>query len=32
VIVLASISGHKTLQMLVKYTHLRAGKLAEKMG
>jgi integrase len=29
---LASISGHKTLQMLKKYTHLQAEKLAEKMG
>lgn len=29
---LVSISGHKTLQMLVKYSHLRAGRLAEKMG
>lgn len=29
---LASISGHKTLQMLKKYTHLQAEKLAAKMG
>ena len=29
---LVSISGHKTLQMLKKYTHLPAEKLAEKMG
>ncbi len=29
---LASISGHKTLQMLKKYTHLQAEKLAVKMG
>lgn len=29
---LASISGHKTLQMLKKYTHLQAEKLAKKMG
>jgi len=29
---LASISGHKTIQMLKKYTHLQAEKLAEKMG
>ena len=28
---LASISGHKTLQMLKKYTHLQAEKLAAKM-
>ncbi|MFM1908258.1 MAG: hypothetical protein RLZZ591_1935 [Pseudomonadota bacterium] len=32
VLELASISGHKTLQMLKKYTHLQAEKLAEKMG
>lgn len=29
---LASISGHKTLQMLKRYTHLQAEKLAAKMG
>ena len=29
---LASISGHKTLQMLKKYTHLQAEKLAAKIG
>jgi len=28
---LAAISGHKTLQMLKRYTHLHAEKLAEKM-
>jgi integrase len=27
----ASITGHKTLQMLKRYTHLKAEKLAEKM-
>ena len=32
VLELAAISGHKTLQMLKKYTHLQAEKLAEKMG
>lgn len=32
IIELATISGHKTLQMLKKYTHLQAEKLAEKMG
>lgn len=32
VIELASISGHKTLQMLKRYTHLQAEKLAEKLG
>ncbi len=31
VIELASISGHKSLQMLKKYTHLQAEKLAEKL-
>ena len=29
---LAAVSGHKTLQMLERYTHLQAAKLAEKMG
>lgn len=28
----ASITGHKTLQMLRRYTHLRAGELAQKLG
>lgn len=28
----ASISGHKTLQMLKRYTHLRAADLARKLG
>jgi integrase len=28
----ASITGHKTLQMLKRYTHLRASDLAKKMG
>jgi len=28
----ASITGHKTLQMLKRYTHLRAEDLAKKMG
>lgn len=32
VLELAAVSGHKTLQMLKKYTHLQATKLAEKMG
>lgn len=32
VIELAAVSGHKTLQMLKRYTHLQATKLAEKMG
>ena len=32
VIDLAAVSGHKTLQMLKRYTHLQAEKLAEKMG
>jgi hypothetical protein len=27
----ASITGHKTLQMLKRYTHLKAERLAEKM-
>ncbi len=29
---MAAISGHKTLQMLKRYTHLQAEKLAEKLG
>jgi hypothetical protein len=29
---LASIAGHKTLQMLKRYTHLKAEDLAKKMG
>lgn len=28
----ASITGHKTLQMLLRYTHLRAEELAKKLG
>jgi hypothetical protein len=28
----ASITGHKTLSMLKRYTHLRAEDLARKMG
>ena len=32
VLELAAVSGHKTLQMLKKYTHLQAAKLAAKMG
>ena len=28
----ASITGHKTLQMLKRYTHLNAGDLAAKLG
>lgn len=28
----ASITGHKTLQMLKRYTHLRAEDLARKLG
>jgi integrase len=28
----SSISGHKTLQMLHRYTHLRAEELAKKLG
>ena len=32
VLELAAVSGHKTLQMLKRYTHLQATKLAEKMG
>lgn len=29
---LASVSGHKTLQMLKKYTHMHAEQLAHKLG
>jgi len=29
---LAAISGHKTLQMLKRYTHLQAESLARKLG
>ncbi len=32
VLELATISGHKTLQMLKRYTHLRAEDLARKLG
>lgn len=32
VLELAAISGHKTLQMLNRYTHLQAEKLARKLG
>lgn len=32
VIELASISGHKTLQMLKRYTHLQAENIAKKLG
>jgi integrase len=28
----AAISGHKTLQMLKRYTHLKAADLAKKLG
>ena len=28
----SAITGHKTLQMLKRYTHLRAGDLAKRMG
>lgn len=31
VLELAEVSGHKTLQMLKRYTHLRAAKLADKL-
>lgn len=31
VLELAAVSGHKTLQMLKRYTHLQAGRLAEKL-
>lgn len=29
---IAAINGHKTLQMLKRYTHLRVGDLAERGG
>jgi len=32
VLELAAVSGHKTLQVLKRYTHLQAARLAEKMG
>lgn len=32
VLEMAAISGHKTLQMLKRYTHLQAEKLAQKLG
>lgn len=32
VLEMAAVSGHKTLQMLKRYTHLQAEKLAEKLG
>jgi len=32
VLEIASVSGHKTLQMLKRYTHLQAEKLAVKLG
>jgi integrase len=32
VLELAAISGHKTLQMLKRYTHLQAESLAKKLG
>ncbi|MGH8832637.1 MAG: site-specific integrase [Polaromonas sp.] len=32
VLELAAVSGHKTLQMLKRYTHLQAAKLAQKLG
>jgi integrase len=32
VLELAAVSGHKTLQMLKRYTHLRASDLARKLG
>jgi len=32
VLEMAAISGHKTLQMLKRYTHLQAEKLAKKLG
>jgi hypothetical protein len=28
----ASVTGHKTLQMLKRYTHLNAGDLAARLG
>ncbi len=32
VLELAAVSGHKTLQMLQRYTHLQAEKIAQKLG
>jgi integrase len=32
VLELAAVSGHKTLQMLKRYTHLQAENLAKKLG
>jgi integrase len=32
VLELAAVSGHKTLQMLKRYTHLQAEKIAQKLG
>lgn len=32
VLEIAAVSGHKTLQMLKRYTHLQAEKLAKKLG
>jgi integrase len=32
VLEMAAVSGHKTLQMLKRYTHLQAEKLATKLG
>lgn len=32
VLELAAVSGHKTLQVLKRYMHLQASKLAEKLG
>ena len=29
---IASITGHKTMEMLKRYAHLRAGKLAVRLG
>jgi integrase len=32
VLEIAAVSGHKTLQMLKRYTHLQAENLAQKLG
>lgn len=32
VLEMAAVSGHKTLQMLKRYTHIQASRLAEKLG
>jgi hypothetical protein len=32
VVEVASVTGHKTLQMLKRYTHLSAGDLALRLG